>query len=116
MDLDAVTDVFLTTAGIPGDTVVAQVGDVDITAAELLYWVAYSADSMLSYYSTYFGITELPWDTEDASGVTLTQGTLDNALRTAALYALIPGDSGGGGRDPVPGLPGHLCRSAGHYD
>ena len=50
----------------PGDTVVAQVGDVDITAAELLYWVAYSADSMLSYYSTYFGITELPWDTEDA--------------------------------------------------
>lgn len=32
-----------------------------------------------------------PWDTEDASGVTLTQGTLDNALRTAALYALIPG-------------------------
>ena len=91
VDLDAVTDVFLTTAGIPGDTVVAQVGDVDITAAELLYWVAYSADSMLSYYSTYFGITELPWDTEDASGVTLTQGTLDNALRTAALYALIPG-------------------------
>ena len=63
VDLDAVTDVFLTTAGIPGDTVVAQVGDVDITAAELLYWVAYSADSMLSYYSTYFGITELPWDT-----------------------------------------------------
>ena len=60
VDLDAVTDVFLTTAGIPGDTVVAQVGDVDITAAELLYWVAYSADSMLSYYSTYFGITELP--------------------------------------------------------
>lgn len=39
VDLDAVTDVFLTTAGIPGDTVVAQVGDVDITAAELLYWV-----------------------------------------------------------------------------
>lgn len=64
---------------------------MDITAAELLYWVAYSADSMLNYYSTYFGITELPWDTEDASGVTLTQGTLDNALRTAALYALIPG-------------------------
>ena len=97
VDLDAVTDVFLTTAGIPGDTVVAQVGDVDITAAELLYWVAYSADSMLSYYSTYFGITELPWDTEDASGVTLTQGTLDNALRTAALYALIPGIAEGEG-------------------
>lgn len=97
VDLDAVTDVFLTTAGVSGDTVVAQAGDVDITAAELLYWVAYSADSMLNYYSTYFGITELPWDTEDASGVTLTQGTLDNALRTAALYALIPGVAEGEG-------------------
>ena len=82
---------------------------------KLLYWVAYSADSMLSYYSTYFGITELPWDTEDASGVTLTQGTLDNALRLRPCTP-DPRDSGGGGRDPVPGLPGHLCRSAGHYD
>lgn len=98
VDLDAVTDVFLTTAGIPGDTVVAQVGDVDITAAELLYWVAYSADSMLSYYSTYFGITELPLGYGGTPpGVTLTQGTLDNALRTAALYALIPGIAEGEG-------------------
>lgn len=110
VDLDAVTDVFLTTAGIPGDTVVAQVGDVDITAAELLYWVAYSADSMLSYYSTYFGITELPWDTEDASGVTLTQGDFGQRAEDCGPVRPDPRDSGGGGRDPVPGLPGHLCR------
>lgn len=97
VDLDAVTDVFLTTAGIPGDTVVAQVGDVDITAAELLYWVAYSADSMLSYYSTYFGITELPWDTEDASGVTLTQGDFGQRAEDCGLYALIPGIAEGEG-------------------
>lgn len=116
VDLDAVTDVFLTTAGIPGDTVVAQVGDVDITAAELLYWVAYSADSMLSYYSTYFGITELPWDTEDASGVTLTPGDFGQRAEDCGPVRPDPRDSGGGGRDPVPGLPGHLCRSAGHYD
>lgn len=88
VDLNAVTDVFLSTAGLSGDTVVAKAGDTDITAAALMYWVAYSADSMLSYYSMY-GMNELPWDTE-AEGQTLAQSMLLNSLDTAALYALLP--------------------------
>lgn len=116
VDLDAVTDVFLTTAGIP----------VTLWWPRWEMWTSpplscctgwRTAPTACSVITAPISASpSCPGDTEDASGVTLTQGTLDNALRTAALYALIPGIAGGGGRDPVPGLPGHLCRSAGHYD
>ncbi len=88
MDLSQVTDPYLATAGIPGDTVVARAGGADITAASLLYWLAYSADSTAQYY-TMMGV-EFPWDTEMEEGVTMEQGLLDAALDTAALYAILP--------------------------
>lgn len=39
MDLSAVTDPYQAVAGMPGNTVVARLGDEDITAAHLLVWV-----------------------------------------------------------------------------
>jgi len=88
IDLASVTDPFLTVSGLSGDTVVATAGEVEVTAQQLLYWVAYSADNLLSYYSMY-GMTELPWDTE-AEGVTLADSIKKNSLDTAVLYALLP--------------------------
>ena len=88
IDLATVTDPCLATSGLTGDTVVATAGEVEITAAQLLYWIAYSADNLLSYYSMY-GLTELPWDAE-ADGATLADSIKKNSLDTAALYALLP--------------------------
>ena len=57
IDLSTVTDPFLTTSGVSGDTVVGSVGEIDITAAQLLYWIAYGGDSLYQYYNAY-GMTE----------------------------------------------------------
>ena len=48
MDLTGVTDPYLATAGLSGDTVVATVGDHEITAANLLYWLNYNITYTLS--------------------------------------------------------------------
>lgn len=89
IDLSAVTDPFLTTAGLNGSDVVATVGETEITADQLLYWIAYSADSLSQYYGMYSGQTDLPWDSETESG-TLAESVKKNALETAALYTLLP--------------------------
>lgn len=89
IDLTTVTDPYLTTAGLSADTVVATVGEQDITADQLLYWIAYSADSLSNYYSMYSADAQLPWDTETESG-TLAESVKKNALETAALYTLLP--------------------------
>lgn len=88
MDLSKVTDPFLATAGISGDTVVAKVGDYDVTADSVLYWLNYDIGYTLQQYSA-FGITELPWDTE-VDGVTMEGSMLDQALQLAAFYRLLP--------------------------
>lgn len=45
MDLSRVTDPCLAVAGIAGDTVVARVGDEDLSAALLLYWMTQTGDA-----------------------------------------------------------------------
>lgn len=91
IDLASITDPFLTTAGISGDTVVATAGESEITADNLLYWLAASIDSTAQYYSMMgMSATDLPWDSEMDDGSTMSQSMLNNALQTAALYALVP--------------------------
>ena len=89
IDLSTVTDPFLTTAGIKGDTVVATVGELEITAGELLYWAAYGGDSLSQYYN-YYGLTQMPWDTLAEDGSTLAETLKKDALNTAAIYAALP--------------------------
>ena len=60
MDLTGITDLFLATAGLNHDDVVATVGEYPITAAELLYWLSYN----ISYN---FGTELPPWDMEEPS-------------------------------------------------
>ena len=89
MDLSAVTDPYLATAGVAGDTVVATTGEYEIPAADYLYWLNRAAESYLSQISA-FGLTELPWDMEMGEGVTLESMVVQTALETAALFRLMP--------------------------
>ena len=89
MDLSAVTDPYLATAGVAGDTVVAKTGEYEIPAADYLYWLNRAAESYLSQISA-FGLTELPWDMEMGEGVTLESMVVQTALETAALFRLMP--------------------------
>lgn len=87
LDLTGVTDPYLATAGVAGNTVVAQAGGVDITAAQWLQWAASYADQ----YAQYFG-SDLPWDQDDGSG-TMEDAIKEAALQMAQLYALLPGEA-----------------------
>ena len=87
LDLTGVTDPYLAMAGVAGDTVVAQAGGVDITAAQWLQWAASYADQ----YAQYFG-SDLPWDQDDGSG-TMEDAIKEAALQMAQLYALLPGEA-----------------------
>ena len=89
MDLTNVTDPYLATAGVSGDTVIATIDGSDITVAQYLYWLTYGIDSAMQYYGAMMGLTDLPWDTE-SDGVTLEETFKKSALDTAALYTLIP--------------------------
>ncbi len=89
IELTEVKDLFETLSGVPTNTVVATTGEVEITAGDLLYWVAYGADGMFQYYSMY-GLTEMPWDTTAEDGTTLADTLKNDALRSAAIYALAP--------------------------
>ena len=61
MDLTDVTDPYLATAGIAGDTVVGTVGDYEVTADSLLYWLNYNINYTKQQYSAY-GISDMRWD------------------------------------------------------
>ena len=41
MDLSGITDPYLATSGYSGDTVIAKVGDFEVTADMYLYWLFY---------------------------------------------------------------------------
>ena len=85
MDLTGVTDPYFAVSGLERDTVVATVGDYDITAAELMYWINTQAENYLSQLQ-YMGYPEaaIPWSDE------LEANLLAGALETAAFYRLLP--------------------------
>lgn len=86
VDLNAITDLFAYTAGIDGDTVVGQVGEYDITAESLLYWLNYNVEYMMKTSGT--GV--IPWDSEYAPGETVADSMLASAMEMAAYYRLVP--------------------------
>ena len=84
MDLTGVTDPYMATAGIAGDTVVAKVGDFEITADNYLYWLYYGIN-MFSYQN---GEENIDF-TQTADGETLDEYLRASALETAAFYRLV---------------------------
>ena len=89
LDLSQITDPYLATSGLAGDTVVARAGDQDITAAQLLYWVNYGAELYL-VSSGATSVNDLPWDTDLGDGMTFADQMKQSALDAAAFYALLP--------------------------
>ena len=89
MDLSQVSDPYLATSGLAGNTVVARVGEYDITADSLLYWLSYTLTYTLQRYS-YMGLTQIPWEETQEEGKTVEQAMLDTALQLAAYYRLLP--------------------------
>lgn len=90
VDVAAMTDIYLTTAGVAADAVVAYVGDAEVTVADYLYQVIYLVDTyMQNYY--YYGITQVPWDSKNEDdGPTMHEMISDYALDTAAIHAILP--------------------------
>lgn len=88
MDLSTVTDPYLATLGLAGDTVVATVGEYEITAAELAYWLNYNIVYILQQYSM-MGMSEIDWEGEMSDGSTQEESLLQSALRLAASYRLM---------------------------
>ncbi len=85
------TDMSLLIAGLPADTVLATAGDIELTAEEVLYWLVYSADEMMNYYSSYaayLGLPENPWDMP-SEDMDLASTIMSDALRMAALQRLV---------------------------
>lgn len=87
VDLTAVQDLYLETVGLTGDTVVAKVGEYEITAGCFLYWLNYN----IEYALQMTGLSELPWEGSEEGGDTdLAQSMIDSALEVAAFYRLLP--------------------------
>ena len=106
MDLSQITDPYLAVSGLAGDEVVARLGEADITAGQLLYWLSQAISSDLSQFG---GQTaELPWDTEVTEGVTFAQYTLDQALDAAVLHCSIREMAKQDGLTPDPSVASRL--------
>ena len=84
MDLSTVTDPYLATAGIAGDTVLAMVDGMEIPADDLLYWLNYG----IELYVAQVSLAE-PDFSQSIDGKPLGEALMDSALTTAAFYALV---------------------------
>ena len=90
VDLTQITNPANFVTDLAPETVVATVGDYDITAEMLMYWFNYAATYTLQQYA-YLGMTDVNWTAEMDDGTTLAQTVLDSALEMAAYYVLLSG-------------------------
>lgn len=77
--------------GLPGDTVLATADGIELTADEVLYWLVYGADELMSYYSSYasyLGLPESPWDMPSEE-MNLAETVMSDALRMAAMQKVV---------------------------
>lgn len=86
---EALDDVvsYLTDGAYAADDVVATVGDVPITAAQVFYWIAYQQYSMTYYYYSNYGMTFSMSDTTE-DGSTVGESLVQYGLDTAVAYAV----------------------------
>ena len=85
------TDLCQMITGLPGDTVLATADEIELTVDEVLYWLVYGTDELMSYYSnyaSYLGLPENPWDMPSEE-MDLAQTVMSDALRMAAMQKLV---------------------------
>lgn len=87
MDLSQITDPCLAVSGLAGDEVLARLGESEVTADELSYWL----NRVISSYLYQFGgqMTTLPWDTEMSEGLTFGQYMLDQAMDAVVIHCVL---------------------------
>lgn len=85
---EALTDVvsYLTGGAFTADSVVATVGDIQITAGQVLYWTAYQQYNMTYYYYSTMGYS-ISMSDDLGDGTTVGQALLQFGLDTALVYA-----------------------------
>lgn len=86
-DPDKISDVVEYLAGVPGDTVVANVDGQPITAEEYLYWAGYTVEMMEYYYG------EVDW-TGSTEGETMLASVKQSAMDTCKLYRIVETKAG----------------------
>ena len=85
------TDMYQLVCGLPGDTVLATANEVELTADEVIYWLIYGTDELMSYYSSYasyLGLPESPWDMP-SEDMDLAATLMNDALHMAAMQKLL---------------------------
>ena len=86
---EALEDVvyYLTDGTYTKDSVLVTVGDTPISAAHVLYWIAYQQYNLVNYYYNYGGVV-LNMDDEMDNGLTVGQYLFEFGLSTATAYAV----------------------------
>lgn len=102
MDLAQITDPYLTVSGLAADEVVITVGDVEVTAAEYLYWISRIINSYLSQSGG--AAFTLPWDTEVEKGLTFGRLIMDQAADMAVFHATLRQLAQAEGLSPDPSI------------
>ena len=89
LDTATIADLTEFLIGVPGDTAVATLDGVDITADEFVYWiVAYCDNAQQSAYQNTGSLT-IPWDADMGDGVTLERFIRENALNLAVSQCMV---------------------------
>jgi len=102
VDVATINDICLYLSGLNADEVVAKGEDIQLTAGELMYWIAINCDSMRSYYYYYYGMDQLPWDASDGEGeITMSDFVLDESMKYAAIQRLVATKGGQEGFAPT---------------
>ena len=110
MDLSQVTDPYLAVSGLAGDEVVAKLGDVDITAAELLYWFNVAVTNYCQYNLGTL-VADLPWEAPATDSFTLEQFIMDEAIQGAVFHCLLRQMAEEEGFTPDPSISSELYKN-----
>lgn len=73
--------------GFPGDTVMLTVDGNDVTASDLMYWMAYNADYIAQYYQT-IG-QEIDWSATLGGSQPVGEYVKEQSRQTAILYSTV---------------------------
>ena len=73
--------------GFPGDTVMLTVDGNDVTASDLMYWMAYNADYIAQYYQT-IG-QEIDWSATLGGSQPVGESVKEQSRQTAILYSTV---------------------------
>lgn len=102
VDVAVIDDICLFLTGLPADEVVAKADGLEITAGELIYWIATNCDSLRNSYYYYYGTDRLPWGTiDDSSKTSFADYILAEALKYAVTQRLVDAQGRQAGHVPT---------------